>query len=65
MASYYKKVTKLLKSKGWVKLREAKGSHEIWHHPDISESKTSVPVNLKKRHTANGILKRAGIDTKV
>jgi hypothetical protein len=36
------------------------GSHEIWYSP-TTRRKFSVPRNMKMVHTANGILKSAGL----
>jgi predicted RNA binding protein YcfA (HicA-like mRNA interferase family) len=62
MRSYYPVVVKILRTHGFEHLRHGKGDHEIW-----SNGKDSVTVNynLSKRHTANVILKLAGIDEKV
>lgn len=38
----YRDVVKFLKSQGWVFLRQAKGSHEMWGLPDGSV-KESIP----------------------
>jgi hypothetical protein len=40
--------------------RQGKGDHEIWYSP---LSKTHFPVDgkIKSRHTANGILRQAGL----
>lgn len=37
----------------------AKGSHEKWRHPDISH--TVIVPRSKSRHTANTVLKQAGL----
>jgi hypothetical protein len=41
-------------------LRYGKGDHDMWHNP-VTGQKVTVPVNLKSRHTANDILKDAGL----
>ena len=64
MTDYYRDVTNKLREENWIKHREAKGSHEMWKNMDTNEQ-VSVPRKLKSRHTANGILKSAGIDHKV
>lgn len=61
--SYYKKVTDLLKEAGYRFERQAKGSHEYWCKN--GKDCVSVPSNLKSRHTANNILKDAGICKKI
>jgi predicted RNA binding protein YcfA (HicA-like mRNA interferase family) len=60
---YYHIVQKLLKQHGYRHKGNFKGSHERWVNGDGET--LCVPFNLKNRHTANGILKDAGIDTKV
>jgi predicted RNA binding protein YcfA (HicA-like mRNA interferase family) len=40
-------------------LRRGKGDHDIWTTPD--GKRIVVPVKIKSRHTANGILKDAGL----
>ncbi|MFN3314704.1 MAG: type II toxin-antitoxin system HicA family toxin [Hyphomonas sp.] len=61
---FYDDVTDLLKQAGYRFERSGKGSHEIWAHPD-KLPKVTVPRTLKSRHTANGILKDAGIGKKL
>jgi predicted RNA binding protein YcfA (HicA-like mRNA interferase family) len=58
---YYKAVCAKLKESGFVFQRSAKGSHEKWINPEDGRE-VIVPRNLFSRHTANGILKSAGID---
>lgn len=41
-------------------LRQGKGSHEIWWSP-ITRISITVPTNIESRHTANGVLKQAGL----
>ncbi len=62
MAGYERKVKEALKDSGWEFDRQAKGSHEIW---DDGENTVSVPTKIKSRHTANAILKAAGIKIKI
>lgn len=40
--------------------RQGKGDHEIWYSP-ITGKKFPVDQDIKSRHTANGIMKQAGI----
>ena len=62
MADYTKTVKNILDEHGWSFHRHGKGSHDIW----IKSSESVVVLkNIKSRHTANGILKKAGIDKKV
>jgi predicted RNA binding protein YcfA (HicA-like mRNA interferase family) len=63
MAEYEKKVRKLLNDNGCYLKRRGKGDHDIWYSP-ILERSITVDSKIKSRHTANGILKRAGINYK-
>ena len=48
-------------SRGWYKLlRQGRGDHEIWTGPRAPEPFT-VPVTIASRHTANKVLKDAGL----
>lgn len=58
MADYAKRVKNLLKENGWKVIRQPRGSHEIWSKNGMI---VAVPTKLKNRHTANGILKLAGL----
>lgn len=46
-------VLKYLKSLGWVYLRDAKGSHEIWGLPDES---VKAPIPTGHREVSPGVL---------
>jgi len=54
-------VRHLLKAAGCEPERAGKGSHEIWYSP-ISNRSFPVPHRIKSRHTANAILKQAGLE---
>jgi len=41
--------------------RQGKGDHEIWFSP-ITNRRFVVDQHVKSRHTANAVLKQAGID---
>ncbi|MGA9268883.1 MAG: type II toxin-antitoxin system HicA family toxin [Rhodomicrobium sp.] len=43
--------------------RQGKGDHEIWFSP-ISKRYFTVDGKIKSRHTANEVLKQAGIGKK-
>jgi predicted RNA binding protein YcfA (HicA-like mRNA interferase family) len=61
MANLSPDVKKILKENGcWFK-RRGKGDHDIWHSP-ISNRSFPVDTVIKSRHTANGILKQAGLE---
>jgi len=59
MNGYEKLVKELLLKHGYKLVRTGKGSHEIW----ASEKGVCITVNHrgKSRHTANSIMKAAGI----
>lgn len=59
MNGYYEQVVALLREAGWRHFRAGKGSHEIWRN--AAGETLTVPYNCKSRHTANDILKDAGI----
>jgi predicted RNA binding protein YcfA (HicA-like mRNA interferase family) len=49
-----------LKEAGCAVVRQGKGSHEIWHSP-VTKRNFPVPVGIVSRHTANAILRQAGL----
>jgi hypothetical protein len=61
MADYERDVRRILREHGCYLLRTAKGDHELWFSPRTG-LKITVDSKIKSRHTANGIMKRAGID---
>lgn len=50
----------LLREAGCTFVRQGKGSHEIWHSP-ITRQNLPVPLKIPSRHTANAILRQAGL----
>lgn len=60
MADYTAQVKAILKSRNCFFDRPGKGDHEIWYSP-ITRRKFPVDSDIRSRHTANGILKQAGI----
>jgi len=56
---FYPELTALLYAADWRRLENAKGSHEKWRHPDVAHA-VIVPRS-KSRHTANTVLKQAGL----
>jgi len=53
----------LLAQAGCKYVRSGKGSHELWWSP-ITNRHFAVPHNVVIRHTANGVLKQAGLPKK-
>ncbi|BAI95843.1 addiction module toxin, HicA family protein [Sphingobium sp. TA15] len=59
MPGYTPELKRLLTEAGCSFFRHGKGDHEIWQCPD--GCKVTVDGNIKSRHTANGVLKQAGL----
>lgn len=59
-SSYTPQVKKLLISNNCRFERQGKGDHEIWFSP-ITQRRFVVDGEIKSRHTANAVLKQAGI----
>ena len=64
MADYTKTVRDRLDEHGWCFHRHGKGSHDIWIKQATGQT-VSVSKNIKSKHTANGIFKKAGISPKL
>ena len=64
MADYTNQVLRMLSDNKCYFVRRGKGSHNIWYSPVMNRPFTVVS-KIVNRHTANGILKDAGIDEKV
>lgn len=60
MKDYAGPVRKLLREAGCSLLRQGRGDHEIWTSPYAGKPFT-VPTTIKSRHTANKIMKDAGL----
>lgn len=56
---FYPELTALLYAAGWRRLENAKGSHEKWRHPEVAHA--IIVPRSKSRHTANTVLKQAGL----
>ena len=63
MAEYEKKVRDILKQYGCHLVRRGKGDHDIWYSP-LTDTHITVDSKIKSRHTANAIMKQAGINHK-
>jgi hypothetical protein len=55
-----KALRELLRGAGCFLVRQGKGSQEIWHSP-ITKRNFALPVGIPSRHTANAILRQAGL----
>ena len=60
MANYYRPLVKILRQNGFEFLRQGRGDHEIWWNEE-KRIVTLVDRSLESRHTANGLLKEAGL----
>lgn len=58
---FYKDIVKLLRAHGFEYWKNAKGSHEYWRHKE-GHPVVLVAPNSLSRHTANNVMKSAGID---
>jgi predicted RNA binding protein YcfA (HicA-like mRNA interferase family) len=58
--NFSKPLKSVLSEAGWRYLRPGKGDHEIWHEPSTGR-KVVVDNSMKSRHTANAVLKQAGL----
>lgn len=53
-------VRRILAENGYEFDRSGRGDHELWRNPGTGR-KVVVDGRIKSRHTANGILKQAGL----
>ncbi|HHJ36096.1 MAG TPA: type II toxin-antitoxin system HicA family toxin [Gammaproteobacteria bacterium] len=60
MAGFTKELKKILLDNKCYLVRKGKGDHEIWCSP-LSSINFTVDSNIKSRHTANAVLKQAGL----
>lgn len=60
-SGYGRELNRILLDHGCRFVRQGKGDHEIWFS-SITGLTFTVGVGTKKRFTANGVLKQAGID---
>ncbi|MFD2181156.1 type II toxin-antitoxin system HicA family toxin [Rhodoplanes azumiensis] len=60
MRGFGRLVREKLRAAGCYLLRQGRGDHEIWYSP-VNDKPFTVPVNIDSRHTANKIMKDAGL----
>jgi len=60
VADYYRDLIATLKLNGCYLVRQGKGDHEIWFSP-VTNKNFPVDRKCKIRHTANAVLKQAGL----
>ena len=63
MSNYSKDLKRYLQDAGCRFDRQGKGDHEIWFSP-VTKIKFVVDNSIKSRHTANAVLKQAGLPKK-
>jgi predicted RNA binding protein YcfA (HicA-like mRNA interferase family) len=61
---YTKQLKAILRENGWSYLRSGKGDHEIWARSGAPKP-IVVDGKIMSRHTANAVLKQAGIRTRL
>ncbi|MDA7968208.1 MAG: type II toxin-antitoxin system HicA family toxin [Gammaproteobacteria bacterium] len=64
MSSLTRQLKEKLKEHGCEFHRRGRGDHEIWKSP-INGKKFTVDGDIRSRHTANEVLKQAGIKEKL
>lgn len=57
--TFDRELVRLLKAAGCYHVRE--GRHPIWYSP-VSDQNFPVPTGIKSRHTANAVLRQAGLE---
>lgn len=60
MNSFTPELKKYLEEAGCYFVRKGRGDHEVWQSP-INGVRFTVDNKIKSRHTANGVLKQAGL----
>jgi hypothetical protein len=60
VTSFTPQVKQLLTDAGCYFERQGKGDHEIWYSP-ITNQRFVIDQKIKSRHTANIVLKQAGL----
>ena len=60
MTSYTPEVIRMLLANGCHFVRHGKGDHDIWFSP-VTQRHFVVDSKILSRHTANAVMKQAGI----
>ena len=63
LADFSPELKRILREQGCRFERQGKGDHEIWFSP-VSGRRFPVDSRIKSRHTANAVLKQAGLPKK-
>jgi predicted RNA binding protein YcfA (HicA-like mRNA interferase family) len=56
---FYREAAKILSEAGWTPTDGGKGSHRKWRH--MASGRTVIVPRSKSRHTANEVLRQAGL----
>lgn len=64
VSSYGRDLKRILREHGCSFVRSGKGDHEIWYSP-MTDLHFTVDAGVRKRFTAEAILKQAGIKRKL
>jgi hypothetical protein len=60
VSSFTPELLRLLHDAGCYFERAGKGDHDIWYSP-MTKMRFTVDNKIKSRHTANAVLKQAGL----
>ena len=60
---FYAQIIEALRAAGCTFKRHGKGDHEIWYSP-LTDRTFTVDNGSLSRHTANAVMKQAGIDSR-
>lgn len=58
--SFTPELLRFLREAGCSFVRHGKGDHDVWYSP-VTEHNFVVDNKIVSRHTANGVLKQAGL----
>lgn len=61
MADFAPELKRILREADCTFVRHGKGDHDIWRSPKANRNFT-VDHKIKSRHTANEVLKQAGLE---
>ncbi len=59
-ATFDRELIRVLQQAGCRLIRSGKGSHQIWYSP-VSNRNFVLPNGIVSRHTANAVLRDAGL----
>lgn len=60
VAGFFLEVIEILRLNGCTFVRAGRGDHQIWYSP-ITKRNFTVDHGCKSRHTANAVMKQAGL----